>query len=109
MDVIIEVEGLRKAYGRTVAVDDISFTVNRGEIFGILGPNGAGKTTTVEAVAGLRNPDAGRLRVLGLDPQHQGPELRQRLGSQLQQAALPERIKVWEALETLLLLLPPSA
>jgi len=99
MDAIIEVEGLRKAYGRTVAVDDISFTVNRGEIFGILGPNGAGKTTTVETVAGLRSPDAGRLRVLGLDPHHQGPELRQQLGLQLQQAALPERIKVWEALE----------
>ncbi len=86
MDAIIEVEGLRKAYGRTVAVDEISFTVNRGEIFGILGPNGAGKTTTVETVAGLRKPDAGRLRVLGLDPQRQGPELRQRLGLQLQQA-----------------------
>ena len=99
MDAIIEVEGLRKAYGCTAAVDDISFTVNRGEIFGILGPNGAGKTTTVETVAGLRSPDAGRLRVLGLDPQRQGPELRQRLGLQLQQAALPERIKVWEALE----------
>jgi ABC-2 type transport system ATP-binding protein len=99
MDAIIEVEGLRKAYGRTVAVDDISFTVNRAEIFGILGPNGAGKTTAVETVAGLRSPDAGRLRVLGLDPQRQGPELRQRLGLQLQQAALPERIKVWEALE----------
>jgi len=99
MDAIIEVEGLRKVYGRTVAVDDISFSVDRGEIFGILGPNGAGKTTTVETVAGLRSPDAGRLRVLGLDPQREGNELRQRLGLQLQQAALPERIRVGEALE----------
>ncbi|MDQ3461971.1 MAG: ABC transporter ATP-binding protein [Actinomycetota bacterium] len=99
VDAIIEVEGLRKVYGRTVAVDDLSFTVERGEIFAILGPNGAGKTTTVETLAGLRRPDAGRVRVLGLDPERHGPELRQRLGLQLQHAALPERLKVGEALE----------
>ncbi len=99
MDAVIEVDGLRKAYGTTVAVDDLSFTVGRGEIFGILGPNGAGKTTTVESLAGLRRPDRGRVRVLGLDPQAQGRELRQRIGLQLQQAALPERIKVREAVE----------
>ncbi len=97
MDAVIEVDGLRKTYGTTVAVDDLSFTVGRGEIFGILGPNGAGKTTTVESLAGLRRPDRGRVRVLGLDPQAQGRELRQRIGLQLQQAALPERIKVREA------------
>jgi len=99
VDAVIEVDGLRKTYGTTVAVDDLSFSVGRGEIFGILGPNGAGKTTTVESLAGLRRPDRGRVRVLGLDPQAQGRELRQRIGLQLQQAALPERIRVREAVE----------
>jgi len=77
----------------------VSFVVRPGEIFGVLGPNGAGKTTTVECLAGLRRPDRGRVRVLGMDPERHGSELRQRIGLQLQQAALPERIKVWEALE----------
>ena len=99
MDAVIEVEGLRKVYGKTVAVDDVSFAVRPGEIFGVLGPNGAGKTTTVECLAGLRRPDGGRVRVLGMDPERHGAELRQRIGLQLQQAALPERIKVREALE----------
>jgi ABC-2 type transport system ATP-binding protein len=95
----IEVTELRKRYGDTVAVDGISLTVQAGEILGIVGPNGAGKTTTVECLEGLRRPDAGRVRVLGLDPRRQGAELRQRIGVQLQQAALPDRLKVWEALE----------
>ena len=99
MDDVIEVRGLRKTYGSVVAVDDVTFGVRRGEIFGILGPNGAGKTTTVESIAGLRQPDAGSVRVLGLDPSRDGTQLRQRLGVQLQQAILPERLKVWEALE----------
>ncbi len=99
MDDVIEVRGLRKSYGSVVAVDDVSFSVRRGEIFGILGPNGAGKTTTVESVAGLRQPDAGTVRVLGLDPERDGRRLRQRLGVQLQQATLPERLKVGEALQ----------
>ena len=64
----IEVSHLRKAYGATVAVDDVSFSVAEGEVFGILGPNGAGKTTTVECMIGLRNPDVGLIRVMGLDP-----------------------------------------
>jgi ABC-2 type transport system ATP-binding protein len=80
-------------------VEDVCFSVCRGEIFGILGPNGAGKTTTVESIAGFGPPDAGTLRVLGLDPERDGRQLRQRLGVQLQQATLPERLKVWEALE----------
>ncbi|MFD0852298.1 ATP-binding cassette domain-containing protein, partial [Actinomadura adrarensis] len=63
---VVEIEGLRKRYGDTVAVGDVSFTVEQGEIFGILGRNGAGKTTIVECVEGLRRPDAGRIRVLGL-------------------------------------------
>jgi ABC-2 type transport system ATP-binding protein len=96
---IIEVRNLRKTYGTTVAVDDISFTVSEGEIFGLLGPNGAGKTTTVECLQGLRHPDSGDIHVLGLDPRTQAQELRRRIGSQLQESALPDRIKVWEALD----------
>jgi ABC-2 type transport system ATP-binding protein len=96
---VIEVSNLRKRYGGTVAVDDVSFTVERGEIFGILGPNGAGKTTTVECVEGLRTPDRGTVSVLGLDPRHDREELTQRVGVQLQQSELPEKMKVAEALE----------
>ncbi len=96
---VIEVTNLRKTYGATVAVEDISLTVQKGEIFGIVGPNGAGKTTTVETIMGLRRPDSGTVRVLGLDPQTQAEELRQRLGIQLQEASLPDYLKVWEALD----------
>ncbi len=99
MKAVIEVENLRKTYGSTVAVDDVSFQVAEGEIFGLLGPNGAGKTTTVECLQGLRRPDAGRIQVLGLDPQSEAQALRRRIGSQLQESALPDRIKVWEALD----------
>jgi len=96
---IIEVQNLRKTYGNTVAVDDISFEVNQGEIYGLLGPNGAGKTTTVECLQALRKPDSGNIRVLGLDPRTQAQALRRRIGSQLQESALPDRVKVWEALD----------
>ncbi len=96
---IIEVQNLRKVYKTTVAVDDISFEVIEGEIFGLLGPNGAGKTTTVECLQGLRHPDSGTIKVLGLDPRHEAQALRRRIGSQLQESALPDRIKVWEALD----------
>ncbi len=106
MNTVIEVENLRKTYGTTVAVDDISFTVNRGEIFGILGPNGAGKTTTVECLQALRKPDSGHIRVLGLDPRTEAQALRRRIGSQLQESALPDRIKVWEALDLFASLAP---
>jgi ABC-2 type transport system ATP-binding protein len=99
MPPIIEVQNLRKTYGKTVAVDDISFEVAEGEIFGLLGPNGAGKTTAVECLQGLRHPDSGHLRVLGLDPRREAQALRRRIGSQLQESALPDRIKVWEALD----------
>ena len=94
---IIEVKNLRKGYGDTVAVDDGSFTVDRGEIFGILGPNGAGKTTTVESIAGLRRPDGGSIEVLGRAPHD--PELRRQMGVQLQESELPEKMTVREALE----------
>lgn len=99
MKTIIEVEHLRKTYGSTVAVDDISLNVDEGEIFGLIGPNGAGKTTFVECLQALRRLDGGHIRVLGLDPQSEGQALRRRIGSQLQQSALPDRIKVWEVLD----------
>lgn len=99
MSTILQVEGLCKKYGTTVAVDDVSFKVQEGEIFGMVGPNGAGKTTTIEIIEGLRQADRGTVRVLGLDPVHQERQLRPLLGVQLQQANLPENIKVWEALD----------
>jgi len=99
MPAVIDVRNLHKRYGDTVAVDDVSLSVEEGEIFGILGPNGAGKTTTVECIAGLRAPDRGEIRVLGLDPRRQRAELTQRLGIQLQDSHLPERLRVAEALE----------
>ena len=96
---VIEVRNLRKRYGDRAAVQDVSFSVERGEIFGIVGPNGAGKTTTVECVEGLRAPDGGSISVLGLDPRRDGPALRQRVGAQLQESALPDRMRVCEALD----------
>lgn len=93
------IENLRKAYGSTVAVDGVSFEVREGEIFGLVGPNGAGKTTTIECLEGIRRADGGLIEVLGLDPVLGERHLRQRIGVQLQQAALPARIKVWEALD----------
>ena len=99
MNYVIAVERLRKTYGSLVAVEDISFQVAEGEIFGLLGRNGAGKTTAVECLQGLRRADSGRIRVLGLDSQTQSEQLRRRIGSQLQESALPDRIKVWEALD----------
>ncbi|MGH9290010.1 MAG: ABC transporter ATP-binding protein [Acidimicrobiales bacterium] len=97
MTMVIEVEGLTKRYGAHVAVDDVGFSVTEGEIFGILGVNGAGKTTTVECLQGLRRPDRGRMRVLGLDPRTAGSHLRSLVGSQLQSSALPDRLRVEEA------------
>ena len=97
---------LEKRYGNFVAVEDVTFSVEEGEIFGILGPNGAGKTTTVECLQGLRRADGGELSVLGHDPRRQGEQLRRRIGSQLQESALPDRLKVWEALELFSSLIP---
>jgi ABC-2 type transport system ATP-binding protein len=93
------VSRLRKVYGPTVAVDDVSFDVGDGEIFGLIGPNGAGKTTTLECVEGLRSPDSGTISVLGLNPHRDVYELHRRIGAQLQQAHLQKRIKVWEAID----------
>jgi ABC-2 type transport system ATP-binding protein len=99
MDAVINVTNLHKSYGTTIAVDDISFAVKEGEIFGMVGPNGAGKTTTIECLEGLREPDAGQVRVLGVDPHLQSRFLHTHAGMQLQDSNLPERIKVWEALD----------
>ncbi len=98
-EVVIRVAGCRKTYGRTVAVDEVSFEVNDGEIFGLIGPNGAGKTTTLECIEGLRVPDRGTISVLGLDPFRDVYALQERIGVQLQQAQLQKRIKVWEAVD----------
>jgi ABC-2 type transport system ATP-binding protein len=91
------VVSVRKTYGRTVAVDEVSFDVQAREIFGLIGPNGAGKTTTMECVDGLRSPDRGLISVLGLDPRRDGYALQERIGVQLQEAQLQKRIKVREA------------
>jgi ABC-2 type transport system ATP-binding protein len=99
MTSIIEVQNLRKSYGTTIAVDDISFEVDEGEVFGLIGPNGAGKTTTVECLQALRQPDSGTINILGLNPNRNAPALRRQIGSQLQESALPDRLKVWEALD----------
>ncbi|AGI87775.1 MULTISPECIES: ABC transporter ATP-binding protein [Streptomyces] len=96
---IIEVSGVRKAYGGRTVVDGISFTVEEGEIFGILGPNGAGKTTTVECVEGLRHPDAGTVKVAGLDPVRDRDGVTRVLGAQLQESELQPKITVQEALQ----------
>ena len=99
MHPVIRVSGVRKTYGSTVAVSDVSFDVHHGEIFGLIGPNGAGKTTTMECIEGLRTPDRGGISVLGLDPFRQVYKLQDRIGVQLQQAQLQKRIKVWEAVD----------
>jgi ABC-2 type transport system ATP-binding protein len=99
MQPIIQVEHLHKNYGSFVAVDDISFEVGAGEIFGMVGPNGAGKTSTVECIEGLREHNSGTVRVLGFDPHSDRYALRSHIGVQLQESALQDRLRVWEALD----------
>jgi ABC-2 type transport system ATP-binding protein len=99
MTAVVQVRGLTKRYGGHAVVDGISFHVEAGEIFGILGPNGAGKTTAVECLEGLRRRDDGQVRVLGLDPKTDGHRLHQRIGVQLQETQLPDKLQVSEALE----------
>jgi ABC-2 type transport system ATP-binding protein len=96
---VVSVDHLKVCYGETVAVNDVSLHIDRGEIFGILGPNGAGKTTTVECIGGLRKPDSGSIAVLGLDPRTSPKELHERVGIQLQTSELPDKLLVREALE----------
>ncbi|MFI6825737.1 ABC transporter ATP-binding protein [Kribbella sp. NPDC050241] len=106
---VVEVSNLRKSYGDRTVVDGVSFTVEEGEIFGILGPNGAGKTTTVESIEGLRVPDAGRIRVAGLDPVADHAAVTQVLGAQLQESELQAKLTVREALELYAALYPNPA
>jgi ABC-2 type transport system ATP-binding protein len=105
---VVRVADIRKAYGRAVAVDGVSFEVHQGEIFGLIGPNGAGKTTTMECVEGLRRPDRGSISVLGLDPIRDAYALQNRIGVQLQEAQLQKRIKVDEAVRLWASLYPRS-
>ena len=93
----ITVRHLVKRYGRLLAVNDVSFSIREGEIFGIIGPNGAGKTTTVECISGLRGPDSGSVSVYGFSPQKDRNRIREFVGVQLQESALPPRLKVGEA------------
>ena len=95
----VTVDHLHKQYGTTIAVDDVSFSVLEGEIFGIIGPNGAGKTTTVECISGLRYPESGFINVYGFDPKHNRDEIRKRVGVQLQESSMPPRLKVAETLD----------
>ncbi len=96
---VISVSHLGKSYGSTVAMDDVSLEIHKGEIFGLIGPNGAGKTTTMECVEGLRKADQGTISVLGLDPRRDASALQHRIGVQHQEAQLQKRIKVWEAVD----------
>jgi ABC-2 type transport system ATP-binding protein len=98
-DVVLSVQHFRKTYGSLVAVDDVSFEVRRGEIFGLLGPNGAGKTSTLESLEGLRRPDGGALDILGVDPARQPQRLRNLIGVQLQSSGLPSMMTVEEAMQ----------
>ena len=96
---VIQVSHIRKTYGSTAAVSDVSFEVSEGEVFGLIGPNGAGKTTTMECVEGVRRPDEGQISILGLDPFRDQYQVQNRIGVQLQEAQLQKRIKVWEAVD----------
>ncbi len=95
----VDIAHLRKTYGPLVAVDDVSFSVKEGEIFGILGPNGAGKTTTVECAIGLRSPDSGTIRLMGLDPQVDKARVHAITGVQLQSGAFPAKLRVGEIID----------
>lgn len=97
--IAITVSHLKKTYGNVKAVEDVSFDVNEGEIFGMLGPNGAGKTTTVECITGLRQPDGGTISVLGFDPQADRGALHPIVGVQLQFSTFPDKLKVGEILD----------
>ncbi len=109
IDSALIVSDLRKRYGDTKAVDGVSFDVKLGEIFGIIGTNGSGKTTTVECVQGLRRADSGLVRVFGIDPQADRGRLRSMVGSQLQESELPDRLRVWEALDLFAAISPAAA
>jgi ABC-2 type transport system ATP-binding protein len=96
---VVTVEHLVKRYGRLVAVNDVSFSIREGEIFGLIGPNGAGKTTTVECISGVRAPTSGSITVYGLSPHKDRNKMREFVGVQLQESALPPRLRVGEAVK----------
>jgi ABC-2 type transport system ATP-binding protein len=96
---VVTIKNFTKTYGEFVAVDDISFEVQQGEIFGILGPNGAGKTTTLECLEGLRQPDSGEMQIMGVDPQREPRKLRNAIGVQLQTSGMPDTMTVDEAMK----------
>ena len=96
---IIQVENLYKNYGAVEALRGVSFAVEQGEVFGLLGPNGAGKTSTVEILEGMRVPDRGSARVCGLDPEKSGEAFKERIGAVLQSTALPDKLRVKEAID----------
>ncbi|NDL55706.1 ABC transporter ATP-binding protein [Phytoactinopolyspora mesophila] len=96
-DLVVTVRGLTKSYGARTVVDNLDLDVHAGEVLGLIGANGAGKTTSVECIQGLRRPDAGEIRVLGLDPTRDADRLRPQIGSQLQSSGLPDRLRVAEA------------
>src|SRR5262245_5077607 len=98
-EVVVDVQGLCKRYDGRLAVDHVDLTVRAGEVVGVLGANGAGKTTTVECIQGLRTADGGAVRVFGLDPIAAPRRVRGLIGSQLQSAALPDRLRVEEAID----------
>ena len=98
-DYVVTVQNLVKHYKDVKAVDGVSFSVKRGEIFGIVGPNGAGKTTTIECIAGMRRADSGSVDVLGLDPVKDSIALKRRIGLQQQESEIPDRLRLWEAME----------
>src|SRR5207302_2263631 len=98
-DPVVTVQHLVKRYGQFVAVNDVSFSIKEGEIFGIIGPNGAGKTTAVECISGLRTPDSGSISIHGLSPLKDRNKIREFLGVQLQESSMPPRLKVGEAVK----------
>jgi ABC-2 type transport system ATP-binding protein len=97
-EIVVQVNKFRKVYGKFTAVNDISFEVQQGEIFGLLGPNGAGKTSTLETLEGIRHSDGGKLEVLGIDPTREPGKLKDAIGVQLQTSGLPGNMKVGEAM-----------
>ncbi len=98
-DPVISVRHLVKKYGNFTAVDDLSFSIRKGEIFGVIGPNGAGKTTIVECISGLRTPDSGSVTINRFSPHKDRDQVREFLGVQLQESRMPPRLKVSEAVE----------
>jgi ABC-2 type transport system ATP-binding protein len=107
-DYALEVQGLRKSYGKITAVNGIDLAVRKGEIFGLIGPNGAGKSTTIECALGTRKRDAGTVSVLGMDPERDRKRLFAQVGVQFQQTAYPEKIRVREACEVAAALYPKT-